>query len=160
MLYDATHQVFARNAVKYLDSLPEIPRPLHPHIVLPFKIEGSCEELFGIMDTAAPWCLIRWPLLEGSGVLSPVGNNYDLQARLNTRFGTISGELRRLTIQLFGEEGDSVSIDATVLVSEDWRAQSLPNFLGYEGFLQRLRFAVDPTRNQFHFGLAERDLSP
>jgi hypothetical protein len=33
--------------------------------------------------------------------------------------------------------------------SPDWRG---PNFLGYQGLLQRIRFAVDPEVNLFYFG--------
>jgi len=31
----------------------------------------------------------------------------------------------------------------------DWPG---PNFIGYEGLLQRIRFAVDPETNLFYFG--------
>ncbi|HKI06536.1 MAG TPA: hypothetical protein VKK31_31460 [Thermoanaerobaculia bacterium] len=40
-------------------------------------------------------------------------------------------------------------LDATVLVSQDWFGGS---FIGYEGLLQRIRFAVDPETNLFYFG--------
>lgn len=35
-------------------------------------------------------------------------------------------------------------------VSPEWRRG---NFLGYEGFLNRIRFAIDPSDNSFYFGL-------
>jgi len=34
------------------------------------------------------------------------------------------------------------------------QAWSYPNFLGLDGFLSRIRFAVDPTENVFYFGYA------
>ena len=39
--------------------------------------------------------------------------------------------------------------EATVLVSSDWQG---PSIVGYTGMLDRIRFAVDPPANQFHFG--------
>jgi hypothetical protein len=40
-------------------------------------------------------------------------------------------------------------VDATIFVSPDWHG---PNFIGYQGLLQRIRFAVDPETNLFYFG--------
>jgi hypothetical protein len=50
----------------------------------------------------------------------------------------------RIALQI--EEGEGFKVEATVLVptlraGEQWL---LPNFLGLTGFLERVRFAVDP----------------
>ena len=47
------------------------------------------------------------------------------------------------------EDGQSIAVDATVFVSHEWRGQT---FLGYMGLLERIRFALDPQVNDFHFG--------
>jgi len=36
-----------------------------------------------------------------------------------------------------------------LLPGESW---NFPNFLGLDGFLNRIRFAVDPAENIFYFG--------
>jgi hypothetical protein len=52
---------------------------------------------------------------------------------------------------LIADDGDSLRIDATVFVSSDWPRMA-GTFLGYSGLLERIRFAVDPQKNDFFFG--------
>jgi len=73
----------------------------------------------------------------------------DERVVLSTRLGRFGGTLYRGSITLIAEQGENLDVDATVFISPDWRG---PSFLGYEGFLQRIRFAVDPERNLFYFG--------
>jgi hypothetical protein len=68
---------------------------------------------------------------------------------LSTRLGLIRGDLYRIPLVLFADDGQDLGVDATVLLSPDWTG---PNFLGYQGLLQRIRFAVDPETNLFYFG--------
>ncbi len=59
------------------------------------------------------------------------------------------GALYRVPVKLLADEGEPLQMEATVFLSPDWQG---PNFIGYEGLLQRIRFAVDPQANQFYFG--------
>jgi len=70
---------------------------------------------------------------------------------MSTRLSIIHGRLVRAELQLIAEVGESLAINATVFVSRDWQG---PNFIGYGGFLERVRFAIDPgqDQNHFHFG--------
>jgi hypothetical protein len=63
--------------------------------------------------------------------------------------GMIHGALYRETIRISADEGQPLDVEATIFVSPDWRG---PNFIGYQGLLQRIRFAVDPETNLFYFG--------
>lgn len=50
--------------------------------------------------------------------------------------------------------GEPQEVTATVFVptlhpDDEWRH---PNFIGLDGFLNRIRFAVDPATNLFYFG--------
>lgn len=60
-----------------------------------------------------------------------------------------------MRIGLWSEETDlSLEVNATVFVpnlrpNEVW---PYPSFLGLSGFLERLRFALDPSENAFYFG--------
>lgn len=52
--------------------------------------------------------------------------------------------------------GLDLEVDATAFVptlpsGERWPD---PNFLGLSGFLERIRFAIDPAENAFYFGTA------
>lgn len=71
---------------------------------------------------------------------------------LATRHGLLRGTLVRRRIWLLAEEGDSLEVDATFWVAREWR---YGHFLGYTGFLQRIRFALDPQSNQLFFGASE-----
>jgi len=52
-------------------------------------------------------------------------------------------------LTLLADEGESFELDTTLFASREW---SLGNFIGYAGFLERIRFAVDPSTNDFYFG--------
>ena len=69
--------------------------------------------------------------------------------KLHTASGLMTGSLTRHPITLAAQDGEDLEIDATLFVCKDWRRE---NFLGYAGFLQRMRFAVDPWLNKFYFG--------
>ncbi|RLC10701.1 MAG: hypothetical protein DRI57_20015 [Deltaproteobacteria bacterium] len=68
------------------------------------------------------------------------------------------GELHRVSITLLADpgQGDELTIESTTFVSEEWEG---PVVLGYRGFLERMRFALDPGiipgEQIFYFGLAE-----
>jgi len=70
---------------------------------------------------------------------------------LATRHGLLRGCLVRRQVQLLADEGESLEVDTTFWVSRDWQGG---HFLGYAGFLQRIRFALDPLTNSLHFGAA------
>ncbi|GAB4431459.1 MAG: hypothetical protein Fur0044_29050 [Anaerolineae bacterium] len=60
-----------------------------------------------------------------------------------------------MSLSLQAETGDGVEVEATVFVptlapNDTWPH---PNFIGLDGFLTRIRFAIDPTENTFYFGL-------
>ena len=70
-------------------------------------------------------------------------------ATISSRAGKIKGKLVRATTTLVADEGESIEVDSTVFVSSDWPEG---NFIGYSGFLERIRFAIDPRSNSFVFG--------
>ncbi|MCP4627568.1 MAG: hypothetical protein GY850_29240 [bacterium] len=70
----------------------------------------------------------------------------------------MEGSLHHVNITLLAEKnsGDDLTIESTAFVSEEWEG---PTVLGYRGFLERIRFALDPGlipgEQIFYFGLAE-----
>jgi hypothetical protein len=105
----------------------------------------SSRDLLAQVDTAAAYSMLELELAEQLGVLDGDGE----PATVSTRTGTIKGRLERIPVSLVAEEGESLELEATFLVSREWRAKT---FLGYTGFLDRIRIALDPPANLFYFG--------
>lgn len=72
---------------------------------------------------------------------------------MSTRLGTFRGSLHRLPIRLVADVGLDVTVDGTCLALPGWLG---PNVLGFNGFLERLRFAIEPasanSSARLHFG--------
>jgi len=105
-----------------------------------------------LWDTAAPWCILNPAIVEQ---MSPNSMERVGEDRQNIRGIKYEGDLIRTNIKLHADYGEDLVIDATIFVpilkfDEVW---NLPNFLGLDGFLHRLRFAVDPQSNTFYFGM-------
>jgi hypothetical protein len=131
--------------VRYLDTDERHPAA-EARIVIPLQLAHIPKPVFAVVDTAAPWCIfeprVAKTLAENFLLLEP-------RAVLSTRLGLIHGALYRGLIAIPAEEANSLEVDATVFLSPEWRG---PNFIGYQGLLQRIRFAVDPEVNLFYFG--------
>jgi len=74
---------------------------------------------------------------------------------LITPRGRFTGTIQRIPIRLRATQGASLDIDASIYVTEDdWH---FGNFLGYTGFLERFRSAIDPSTYTFYFGKYDID---
>lgn len=113
-------------------------------IYLPVVAESLNFEILALVDTGADWSVLA---AEVAGVLG-LFNRDGESLTLSTRLGNYSGTLERLRILIRADLGDSLEVDATFFVSEEWPAGT---FLGYNGFLQHLLFAVDATENRLYF---------
>lgn len=100
--------------------------------------------LLAALDTGAPWSLLDAEVAENLGLLTGEGE----RTTVTTWRGRIEGQLRRVALRLHADEGESLDVEALVLVVPDWKG----NFLGYGGLLQHIRFAVDATHNHVYFG--------
>jgi len=111
-------------------------------VAFPGSSGGS---LYAFIDTGTPYCVFNTAVVENLGLSFDEGEKIVLR----TAYGPFEGIVQRVMIRLIAEHGESLNIDASVFVAADWQ---LGNFLGYTGFLERLRFAVDPGTNTFYFG--------
>lgn len=103
-----------------------------------------------IVDTGAPWCIFAPDI-----VRDYVQADHALSVTLLVRGISYTGKLVRMRIGLRAEcGGDDLDVDATVFVPKlpPGAAWPYPNFIGLDGFLNRIRFAVDPFDNIFYFG--------
>jgi hypothetical protein len=107
-----------------------------------------------IVDTGAPWCILGPELAEAWG--TTFHEIYRPSERLNIRGISYTGRLVRATIVLKATSGEDLALEATIFIPdvEPGETWNLPNFLGLDGLLNRIRFAVDPTENVFYFGPA------
>jgi hypothetical protein len=106
--------------------------------------EALGDVLVAQLDTGAAWSVLdadvaaEMSLLDGSGFPAKLSRDH-----------VYDGYLHRIWIDLPADAGQGYGFEATVWVCADWRQG---NFLGYEGFLNRIRFAVDASDNSFYFG--------
>lgn len=132
---------------RYLDADPAKQVPAQDvKIVIRVALDQGEDPIFAVMDTAAPWCIFE-PQVGFSlrRSFSPVLE----RVALSTRLGMFYGSLYRVPLRIDADEGETLDVEATVFLSPDWTG---PNFLGYQGLLQRIRFAIDPETNLFYFG--------
>jgi hypothetical protein len=135
---------FATGASTFADTAPGT--QFEARIFVPVRVGSLDVDVTAMLDTAAPWCV-----LEGALASLLADRNVVLVQRqkLSSRLGNYTGDLCRTSITLLADEGDSLTVEATVFVCADW---SGPNVIGYNGLLERIRFAVDPSLNTFYFG--------
>lgn len=137
-------EVFAYGVADYYTEDPSLSTTqtsVHVNIVL----EGGLSiATTARLDPATPWVVLNAELNRTIG-LRATGEKYELY----TLEGRMRGSLERFPITLPAQDGDALEIDATLFVCDDW---TRGNFLGYSGFLERIRFALDPHYCRFYFG--------
>jgi len=144
-------QSFTVGRARFVDRIPdsaEITAKIYVRVKFPELAQQSV--WFAQVDTGASWSILNRELAADLGVLNGDG----MLAAMSSRLGIIRGRLERLRVDLIADEGEPVEVESTFFVSRDWRG---PTFLGYSGFLDRLRFAIDPSSDSVFFGpLGER----
>jgi hypothetical protein len=114
-------------------------------------IRTEADQLLAIVDTGGAYfvCdpmtanLMRLPHGESIGTNNLIIRGYRYR-----------GDLYRTRIQFVASKGESFDLDVTAFVprllpDEEWH---FPSFLGLQGCLEFLRFAIDPATNTFFFG--------
>lgn len=138
---------FTTGRAKFRDEAPGRQEPTAKIFV---KIEFPTLEgtWLAQLDSGAAYSMLDIELAESLGVLDGDG----APAKVDTRLVKISGRLERVPLVLIADEGASLEVEATFFVSRDWPGKT---FLGYTGFLDKLRIALDPPVNDFYFGETE-----
>lgn len=111
---------------------------------------GSQPAELAMLDTGAHWSLIGADLVELLG--DELGEELE-PITISSRLGTYRGTLHRLPIRLVAEWGTDLIIEGTCAALKTWNG---PSILGFKGFLERLRIALEPgdanTAARIHFG--------
>lgn len=111
------------------------------------ELGGGEEPLRAFLDSGAQWAMLPGDIAASVGI-DAQGEGLGRRT-LHTRLGSFNGCLERHPITLTATEGENVTFDATWFVSDDWWG---PIVLGWNGCLDRVRFAVDPEDERFLFG--------
>lgn len=96
-----------------------------------------------LLDTGAEWSVVGGDFAEVLRETGDLGESVD-SIKISTRFGSFEGSLYRFQVCLLSDDdlgGTDLRVDATVAVLPLWQG---PNVLGYRGFLERIRIAIDP----------------
>jgi hypothetical protein len=103
-----------------------------------------------MLDTGAEFTLMNSALLELLG--EEVGEPLE-DVVMSTRLGRFRGTKHYLPLHLIADRGTDLTVNATCIALPDWGG---PTILGFKGFLDRLRFAIDPGSRDvpasIHFG--------
>ena len=88
-------------------------RGFYVRVVLP---DNSGVSLYALIDTGTPYCVFNTAVVETLGLSFDAGE----KIMLRTAYGPFEGTVQRMTIRLVAEQGESLNIDASVFVAEDW----------------------------------------
>jgi len=116
------------------------------------RIDDFEESDIALLDTGAQWSI-------AGGEVAQEFEDYPIEVRdvtLKSRYGDITGNLVISRITLLADDGSDLSMESTIFISKDWPG---PIVLGFRGFLEKLRIALDPGirdgEQVFYFGLCE-----
>jgi hypothetical protein len=137
---------FAVGAASYYDSAEPGAAAHEPRIYIRIELAGTGIELLAMVDTAAPWCILEPHL---AAAVADHLEELPGEAVISTRVGRFSGKLYLGTTTILAEKGEGFTVATTFFLSPEWPAG---NFVGYQVFLDRFRFAGDPGENRFYFG--------
>ncbi len=140
---------FATGACRYEDS--PLNEPQNRRLVIPIRLAQATIITHAVVDTGAPWSVVNPDRAE---LLQDYSTEYrDL--RIHIRGTAFRGDIWRIPVEMVAHEGQSIRFEASVFIPNlrpDFDSWSLPEFIGLQGFLDRIRFAVDPEDNLFYFG--------
>jgi hypothetical protein len=148
VLQFADGRPFATGACPYWDQPPS-EHTATPRITVVVKIDGF--ETQAVVDTGGVYFVCD-PQIPNTLNLNPSAGLEVPPLRIG--IDKYRGNLHRLAITLVAEKGESLELEVAAFIprldpGQEWQK---PSFLGLQGCLEFLRFAVDPGTNAFYFG--------
>lgn len=135
---------FTSGRSRFLDLHPRFPEPTSK-VFVKISFSGLDETWIAQIDTGAAYSILEAETARELGLF----DFKEERTRISTRFGILSGQLVRVPVTLVADQGNSLDLEAVFFVSREWRGST---FIGYTGFLDRLRVALDSPANLFYFG--------
>ena len=150
LLKFSNDEVFAVGAAKYFYR-PATAEENTNRIIIPIVVEVDHQILTqAVLDTGAPYAILDPEIARAAGFTDDLALD---RIKMNIRGQRLAGSLTRLNITLQATEGDDLTIDTTTFIPDSSSAWGgFPSFLGLAGFLERVRFAIDPNTDTFYFG--------
>jgi hypothetical protein len=147
LLLFPAREYFAIGAINYAYR-PAITNDTTNRIIIGVYVEDSITE--AVLDTGAAYPIISPKIAKQAGLdrVKPLERK-----RMLVRGMWLEGSIIRLNMTLPADEGEDLTVDATAFipdVEEYWG--DFPGFIGQLGFLERIRYAVDPGTDTFYFG--------
>lgn len=131
-------------------------RSVHAHFQdrpsrLSIQVAVESVEISAVVDTGGLYLILQPEPGAQLGLDRASGAHRD---RLVIRGITFAGALHRVPVKLLATDGESLTFEATAFVPElaEGEAWPLPSYLGWQGCLDRIRFAVDPADEVVYFG--------
>lgn len=147
---------FACGVVRFLSKHPITD---DPRILVPVRIgPGEPESIFAIVDTGSPWFILAPDKSDDLNIDRSVCEYRDRRTEpLLTPYGKFGGWLCREQVAFVADEGTGIDFETTLFIPHLEYGENWPrdlHFAGLENFLFRIRFAVDPARDNqlFYFG--------
>lgn len=140
--------MFDWGALRYKDFYPN---DKNVRIVINFYLAELADPIDAIVDTGAPWSILDpMKFAEIADYAEPL---YAPASPLSVRGLTYTGFLYRIPMELKATIGESLQMEALFFVPDVPEGESwfYPNFIGLEGALDWMNFAVIPTKNLFCF---------
>jgi hypothetical protein len=117
-------------------------------VAIPAMIGTDTEDTALLLDTASDCCVIS----ASNALASGWGGGFGLaKQKLSSRLGNFEGVTDRFDLTFRGFNKETLVIDATWLIIEDWPG---PTVLGWRGGLERIQWAMVPMDNWFYFAAA------
>jgi predicted aspartyl protease len=139
---------FSSGRAAFLDSLP-LTQGRSARVYVRVAVPGMEETFLALLDTGAEWSVLDHEIAEQVGLADAEGQAITLLHK----DGSTDGKLVRTTVTMIADEGVALDVDATVFVPDNaWPSRR--NFIGYCGFLEKLRIGLDPQNNHVYFGSA------
>lgn len=118
------------------------------------QVEVEGQPTSAVVDTGGA-CFILNPSIAAD---LPLGRSTIVSRdRLVVRGVSYSGTMHRVPVTLLATAGEPLTFEATAFVPELEHGETwpLPSYLGWQGCLDRIRFAVDPADEVVYFGAVE-----
>lgn len=147
-MLERSGQEFTCGCAYFEDRDPDV-RESSAKIFVRVRFESLPVAHLAQLDTGAAWSVLDRETAEALDLLSQPG----APATLGTRLGRFRGKLVKVGCSLLADQGEALDTEGTFFVpepGEDWPPGVC--FLGYSGFLDGIRFAVDAQENLFYFG--------
>lgn len=148
MLFSPDQTPFTTGSAPF-NSRPASVRETANRVFIRIIINGL--NLEAVLDTGGAY-LVLDPEAAHAADISPIAQ-IDSDS-ITVRGYSWHGALYRLPVRFHAADGDDLSIEVTAFVpridpGESW---PWPSFLGWHCCLERLRIAIDPHADLFHFG--------